>query len=53
MGWRIVYLLVTMIVCVIMASNGFGLNTWQYWVVLACMLLANLAGYGVGVEEDA
>lgn len=51
MGWFVAHLLLTMIVCIVMSSSGFGLATWQYWVVLIAMALTHIFGQERGERE--
>lgn len=43
-GWFVVYFIVLLIAILVMTFNGMGINTWQYWVIWVCIILARISG---------
>lgn len=46
---RIVYFACCVAYGVIAAYSGIGVTSWQYWTMLACIIISNLCGT---FEED-
>ena len=51
-GWYVVYLIMVIINSVMCVTNGFYLNTWQYWVWLVIPMMCWIAGCSYCKKED-
>ena len=51
-GWYTVYLIMVVINSTMCVANGFGFNTWQYWVWLVIPMMSWIAGRSCQHKED-
>lgn len=45
------YVFTVIVACAALLTVGIDVSSWQYWVVLGCLCVANICGYLYGVRE--
>lgn len=51
-GWYVLYLIMVIINSTMCVTNGFGFNTWQYWVWLTIPMMCWIAGASYRKKEN-
>ena len=51
-GWYVVYLLMCVANALMCVSQGFAINTWQFWVWTGIIALTFVSGASYKKKED-
>lgn len=47
-----IYVLMCIITSTVMTCNGFGLFTWQWWVICGCQIGSYICGLALGIGRE-